>query len=538
MPGALLLPARRRRRRARRRACRPRGRRPGGRRRPAGLSTTSEVLVLVRERRSARALARGRSLRRARTRQLLAALEPLALRRGAAVDEHACARRQPLGRRARADVARRGSGRAARPRRQRGRGCETIGESAAAREEQRDADDDERVREVERGPAAEVEEVGHVPEPDAVDEVREAAADHEAERRPASPGAARPERAKKTSIHATPIAVRTITTRRRAREEPERDPGVLDVVDRERPDDVDARRGRARSRRCASSAGRRRAQPRRRPRGRPTGGPGRERALGDRDRRQRVRRRADADVERRPRARLGHRAYRAVDAELGVTRAAPRACSGAIGFGRSARTCRTCRRRCFCERRVRSASSTAARCPRGPVVELAVERDRGDVRRGGCRSYVSSPRLVLDGPGVLLRAGTRSRARRARAPSEQRSTHAAGVDRAHARPFSRPRRASLRFRPGRSRRAPRSCHGGRARRRARHAALRHAERLGRAGADDGARSPGPPSRRRRDAHLPRVAVAADDARPAAPGEAAGDVTREYGAGLDSTGRPR
>jgi hypothetical protein len=46
----------------------------------------------------------------------------------------------------------------------------------------RDADDDEAVGEVERGPVLEVEEVRHVPEPHAVDQVRDAAADHEPER--------------------------------------------------------------------------------------------------------------------------------------------------------------------------------------------------------------------------------------------------------------------------------------------------------------------------------------------------------------------
>src|ERR671933_2095753 len=44
------------------------------------------------------------------------------------------------------------------------------------------ADHDEAVREVEGRPEAQVEEVGDVPEPDAVDEVRDAAADDEPER--------------------------------------------------------------------------------------------------------------------------------------------------------------------------------------------------------------------------------------------------------------------------------------------------------------------------------------------------------------------
>ena len=54
--------------------------------------------------------------------------------------------------------------------------------ATSATEQDRDADHDERVREVERGPVPEVDEVGHVPEPDAVDEVRDAAADQQAER--------------------------------------------------------------------------------------------------------------------------------------------------------------------------------------------------------------------------------------------------------------------------------------------------------------------------------------------------------------------
>ena len=101
-----------------------------------------------------------------------------------------------LRRRARADVgARRGSGRAARPRAsqdvdraatssgRRGAGGLRRSASDERNEQDHDADDDEAVGEVERGPPAEVEEVGHVPEPDAVGEVREAAADQQAERR-------------------------------------------------------------------------------------------------------------------------------------------------------------------------------------------------------------------------------------------------------------------------------------------------------------------------------------------------------------------
>src|SRR5688500_635240 len=49
-------------------------------------------------------------------------------------------------------------------------------------EQDGDADDDERVGEVEGGPEAQVEKVGHVAEPESVDEVRQAPADQEPER--------------------------------------------------------------------------------------------------------------------------------------------------------------------------------------------------------------------------------------------------------------------------------------------------------------------------------------------------------------------
>ena len=186
--------------------------------------------------------------------------------------------------------------------RQRGRGL-----AEQERDEQdRDADDDEAVGEVERRPVAQVEEVGDVPEPDPVDQVRGRAADQQAERdrqhRVARAGAREEDehpadRQRGQQRH----------DRRRAREEPEGDPGVLDVVDRERADHVQRpRRARAATRRSASSAGRRRS-PRTTTAPRPAHWLGRaasERSA-DRDGRQRVRARADADVER-PRGGLRH----------------------------------------------------------------------------------------------------------------------------------------------------------------------------------------------------------------------------------------
>ena len=61
------------------------------------------------------------------------------------------------------------------------RGARAVGRDERE-EEEPDADDDERVREVERRPVVEVEEVGHVAEPEPVDEVRGAAAEHEPDR--------------------------------------------------------------------------------------------------------------------------------------------------------------------------------------------------------------------------------------------------------------------------------------------------------------------------------------------------------------------
>ena len=117
-------------------------------------------------------------------------------------------------------------------------GCALAGEQQRD-EQDRDADDDEAVGEVERRPVAEVEEVRHVPEPDAVERGSRRCRRSAGRAPPAARDAARPERAKKTSIQTTAIAGQHDHDRRRAREEAERDPGVLDVVDRERPDDVD-----------------------------------------------------------------------------------------------------------------------------------------------------------------------------------------------------------------------------------------------------------------------------------------------------------
>src|SRR3954454_22514322 len=106
-----------------------------------------------------------------------------------------------------------------------------------SREKNADADDDEAVGEVERGPVTQIEEVGHVAEAHAVEQVAEAAADHEAERNgqdrmPSS-------RPREEEQHPADCDRRQPDHRSGgAREEPECDAGVLHVVNPEDADDV------------------------------------------------------------------------------------------------------------------------------------------------------------------------------------------------------------------------------------------------------------------------------------------------------------
>ena len=151
-----------------------------------------EVLVLVRDRElGQRDGAAPRRPARRLDRDLLPTRELVALRRAA---PRRRARRPPRAaapprRASRPPAARRDSGRAARPRPRRddeplqrlGRPRLSLGEDERG-EEDPDPDHDEAVGEVERRPVAEVEEVGDEAEPHAVGEVRDAAADHEAER--------------------------------------------------------------------------------------------------------------------------------------------------------------------------------------------------------------------------------------------------------------------------------------------------------------------------------------------------------------------
>src|SRR5436190_9644023 len=106
------------------------------------------------------------------------------------------------------------------------------------RQQDADTDHDEAVGEVERRPVAQVEEVGDVPQPHPVEEVREAAADHEPERD-------RQYRVPRAGTREEDEHPRDRRRRQedhdrgRAGEEAERDAGVLDVPDPEGPDHVD-----------------------------------------------------------------------------------------------------------------------------------------------------------------------------------------------------------------------------------------------------------------------------------------------------------
>src|SRR6187200_489263 len=106
-------------------------------------------------------------------------------------------------------------------------------------EENRDADDDERVREVECGPGDEVEEIRDVPEPHAVDEVRDAPTQDEPEG-DGKHGVTATRASEEHEHRGDGDARDDDHDRRAAPEQPEGDPGVLDVMDGERSDDVDA----------------------------------------------------------------------------------------------------------------------------------------------------------------------------------------------------------------------------------------------------------------------------------------------------------
>ncbi len=170
---------------------------------PRRLVDHEQVLVLPDDRAAAGGAGGIGALRRRRRADRLAALEPVALRRGAP-STRAPARDSPLGRRARAEVvARNRSSRspaasAGRPCHRAAtssgrRGCRGSRSAADERDEQdHDADDDEAVREVERRPVAEVDEVGHVVAAGCGRRGSRGCRRSEARAPPAAPGAARP----------------------------------------------------------------------------------------------------------------------------------------------------------------------------------------------------------------------------------------------------------------------------------------------------------------------------------------------------------
>ena len=169
--------------------------------RPAGLSTTSRCSssYAIRSGTSSALRARSRPGSGDGQLELLPALEPVATSAGAAPSTSAApssssrsaAAREPT------SAARRGSDRAARPRPRRERDGASSAvaasrRSASATKRIADADDDEAVREVERRPVAQVEEVGHVAEPDRGRSGSRSSRRSAGRARPAAPGGARP----------------------------------------------------------------------------------------------------------------------------------------------------------------------------------------------------------------------------------------------------------------------------------------------------------------------------------------------------------
>ena len=190
-PRPVLVAARRRRARSgRARASRVAWPAPGWTTIPAGLSTTSRCSSSQATWRFIDSASSGGASAGSSTTTSSPPLQPVALRPGLAVDEDCAAGDQPLGERPRAHF-RPGGDRAVEALGLRGaksESCQLGGAGASLGRPRQglrrggDADDDEDVGEVERGPVTQVEEIRHVAEPDAVDEIRDAAAEHEAER--------------------------------------------------------------------------------------------------------------------------------------------------------------------------------------------------------------------------------------------------------------------------------------------------------------------------------------------------------------------
>src|SRR5262245_18469821 len=112
-----------------------------------------------------------------------------------------------------------------------------VGSDESA-EQDGDADHDEAVGEVERRPVPEVEEIGDVSEPHPVGEVRDAAPDQQADRDRQK----RMPRSRAVEVHEHPAdgdERQQDHEPRRGGDEPEGDARVLDVVDRQRADDLD-----------------------------------------------------------------------------------------------------------------------------------------------------------------------------------------------------------------------------------------------------------------------------------------------------------
>ena len=215
---------------------------------PRGLVHDEHVLVLVRNRHLGARVSTQHTLGLRGELDCLSAVEPMALRPRHAVDQRArcdralrsCARPERLckklvearTRRRRGDVHRAATSSVRRG----GRGARSVTTSATSRIATPITM--KLSARLKTGPPVDVDEVRHVPETDAIEEIRKAATDQRARTRPGSTGWRAAERAKNTSIQTIARRGHHRDNRRRPGEQAKSDAGVLDVVNRERPQNM------------------------------------------------------------------------------------------------------------------------------------------------------------------------------------------------------------------------------------------------------------------------------------------------------------
>ena len=491
---------------------------PGWTTRPAGLSTTSRCSSSTRRRgpsapapsaTASRSAARRRTSSPPSRRWLFGRRSPSTRRRRPRSGRSAS--------RARADsarAARQRSSRAASGARQRrvansalagGRGDRPP----RAQQEDRDADDDEGVGEVERRPVARSRKSVTCPSRTRSSRFETLPPIDEAER-DGHHGMARA-RAREEDEHPGDRDRRQRDhDRRRAREEPERDAGVVDVVDRERPRDcTSSPSSSARATTCFVSWSADDGGPRDRREPDPLRARRRERPLGGE-----IGASPFVDEPTRTSSRGGARAGQARSSRSFRASSMQRS---STARPRAAPAESPCRSRRSAVRAVldplrgrpRPRAAGSSRPPRGPS-RARGRTSRWRCPRGGCRCSTTRARRPRSSwfafrEVVMLdrRPQPLPLARAARLGSPRRS-----MSMLIRSPFRPPWRAVARSRPARCRPARRSCLASRRRKRASRS--RAARRASRRAARRPPRSRAP-LRSRGHAHLPGVTVAADDA---------------------------